>query len=120
MDAPLVNEEEKMKKGIIVCTIFCILTISCTRKQIPFNKQQWMKEKNRFYMTDSLIEKLNNDKPKRTEIFDILGKPKIGGWIRDGSVHYWLKSEGFLTIWLLDVYFDSEGNFESATIHCED
>lgn len=71
-------------------------------------------------MTESLIEKLNNDKTKRTEIFDILGKPEIGGWIRDSSVHYWLKSDDFLTIWVLDVYFDCEGNFESAKIHCED
>lgn len=29
--------------------------------------------KNRFYMTDSLIKKLNEDKPKRAEIFDLLG-----------------------------------------------
>lgn len=97
-----------------------MLIISCTRKQIPFNKQQWMKEKNRFYMTDSIIEKLKEDKPNRSEIFDILGKPEMGGWIKENSVSYWLKSEGFLTIWVLDVYFDGEGNFDSATIHCED
>lgn len=109
-----------MKIKIIICIVFCILTISCTRKQIPFNKQQWINEKNRFYMTDSLIEKLNNDKPGRAEIFDILGKPEMEGWIRDSSVHYLLKSEDFLTIWVFDVYFDSEGNFESANIHCED
>lgn len=71
-------------------------------------------------MTNSLIAKLNEEKPNRTEIFNILGKPALEGRINADSVSYWLKSEGFLTIWVLDVYFDSEGNFESANIHCED
>ena len=53
---------------MIIFILCCIAFISCSQKQIPFNKKQWMREKNRFYMTDSLIEKLNEDKPKRTEI----------------------------------------------------
>ena len=71
-------------------------------------------------MTDSLIEKLNNEKPKRSEIFDLLGKPKLEGRIRDNEVSYWLKSEGFLTIWELAIYFDDEGNFQSAQVYRED
>lgn len=71
-------------------------------------------------MYESLIEKLNEEKPKRSEIFDLLGKPKLEGWIRDNEVSYWLKSEGFLTIYVLDINFDTDGNFKSASIHCED
>ena len=52
-------------------------------------------------MTDSLIKKLNEDKPKRTEIFDLLGKPELKGRISDNEVSYWLKSEGFLAMWEL-------------------
>lgn len=55
-------------------------------------------------MTDSLIEKLNDEKPKRSEIFDLLGKPAVEGRISDIVVSYWLKSEGFLTIWELVIY----------------
>lgn len=57
-------------------------------------------------MTDSLVEKLNDEKPNRSEIFDLLGKPPIEGRINDNVVSYWLKSEGFLTIWELAIFFD--------------
>ena len=61
-----------------------------------FNKKQWMKEKNPFYMTDSLIKKLNEDKPKRAEIFNLPGKPKLEGRISDNEVSYWLNQMVFL------------------------
>lgn len=110
-----------MKKELIVLfAVICCLFFSCTRKQISFNQEQWLKERNRYYMTDSLIEKLNAEKPKRSAIFDLLGKPKLEGRIKDNEVEYWLKSEGFLTVWVLAVKFDDNGNFESATVYCED
>ncbi len=110
-----------MKKELIMLlVVICCLFFSCTRKQIPFNQEQWLKERNRYYMTDSLIEKLNAEKPKQSEIFDLLGKPKFPGRIKDNEVEYWLKSEGFLTVWVLAVKFDNNGNFESATVYCED
>ena len=109
-----------MKKVAICFLLLCIFFVSCAHKQIPFNKKQWMKEKNRFYMTDSLIEKLNDEKPKRSEIFELLGKPPIEGRISDNEVSYWLKSEGFFKIWELAIYFDNEGNFESAQVYYED
>ena len=71
-------------------------------------------------MTDSLIEKLNKEKTKRSEIFDLLGKPKLEGRIKDNRVDYWLKSEGFLTIWVLSVRFDDDGNFKDAIVYVED
>lgn len=71
-------------------------------------------------MTDSLIEKLNKEKPNRQEIFDLLGKPKLEGRISDNEVEYFLKSEGFLTVWILAVSFDDGGNFKSAKVFCED
>ena len=37
-------------------------------------------------MTDSLIKKLNEDKPKRAEIFDLLGTPELEGRIRCGCI----------------------------------
>ena len=96
--------------------LFCIVFVSCSQKQILFNKKQLMKEKNRFYMTDSLIKKLNEDKPKRTEIFGLLGKPELEGRISDKEVSYWLKSDGFLAMWELYIYFDDNGSFKSAVI----
>ena len=109
-----------MKKVTIFFLLLCIFFVSCKHKQMPFNEKQWMKQKNRFYMTESLIEKLNNEKPKRSEIFDLLGEPEFEGWISDSVVTYWLKSEGFLTIWELAIFFDNDGNFESARVCCED
>ena len=105
-----------MRKITIIFILFCIVFISCSQKQIPFNKKQWMREKNRFYMTDSLIKKLNEDKPKRAEIFDLLGTPELEGRIKDTEVSYWLKSDGFLAMWELYIYFDDNGNFESAVV----
>ena len=75
-----------------------------------------MREKNRFYMTDSLIKKLNEDKLKRAEIFDLLGKPKLEGRISDNEVSYWLKSDGFLAMWELYIDFEDNGNFKSAVV----
>lgn len=97
----------------------CCLLSSCAQKNIPFNKTQWMKEKNRYFMVDSLCEKLNAEKPKRSEIFNLLGQTKLEGRISDYEVSYWLKSDGFLTVWILDIYFDGNGNFKSASVHCE-
>ena len=67
-------------------------------------------------MADSLITKLNKDKPKRAEIFDLLRTPKLEGRISDNEVSYWLKSDGFLAMWELYIYFDDNGNFESAEV----
>ena len=67
-------------------------------------------------MADSLITKLNEDKPKKAEIFDLLRTPKLEGRISDNEVSYWLKSDGFLAMWELYIYFDDNGNFESAEV----
>jgi len=67
-------------------------------------------------MADSLITKLNEDKPKRAEIFDLLRTPKLEGRISDNEVSYWLKSDGFLAMWELYIYFDDNENFESAEV----
>ena len=67
-------------------------------------------------MTDSLIKKLNENKPKRAEIFNLLGKPKLEGRISDNEVSYWLKADGFLAMWELYIYFDDSGSFKSAVI----
>lgn len=109
-----------MKKLTVLFLLLCIFFVSCTHKQIPYNQEQWVKGKNRFYMTDSIIEKLNDEKPKRSEIFDLLGKPKLEGNIADNVVSYFLKSEGFFTIWELVIDFDDDGNFKSAQVCRED
>lgn len=67
-------------------------------------------------MTDSLLEKLNEAKPNRAEVFDLLGKPELEGRIKDTEISYRLKSDGFLAIWELYIYFDGNGNFESAEV----
>lgn len=107
-----------MKKIAVLFIIFCIAFISCTQNQIPFDKAKWQKGKNRFYMTDSLVEKLNEEKPKKSEIFDLLGRPELEGRIYDNTVSYWLKSEGIygLAMWELYIFFDDNGDFKSADI----
>ncbi len=109
-------------KNFAMCllAICCMCFFSCTKKQIPFNQEQWLKEKNRYCMTDSLIEKLNKEKPNRQQIFNLLGKPKLEGRIADNEVDYFLKSEDFFTVWVFAVNFDDGGNFESAKVLCED
>lgn len=67
-------------------------------------------------MTASLISKLNEEKPKMVEVFDLLGKPEFEGRISDNEVSYWLKSDGFLAMWELYIYFDDNGSFKSAVI----
>lgn len=69
-------------------------------------------------MTDSLVEKLNEEKPKKSEIFDLLGRPELEGRIYDNKVSYWLKSEGVygLAMWELYIFFDDNGDFKSADI----
>lgn len=67
-------------------------------------------------MTASLISKLNEEKPKMVEVFDLLGKPEFEGRIKDKKIFYWLKSDGFLAMWGLYIYFDDNGNFESAEV----
>ena len=109
-----------MKKGLLLLIFLCILLCSCTHKKIAFNKRQWIKGKNRYYMVDSLCEKLNAEKLNRSEIVDFLGDPKLERTQKDTVVYYWLKSEGFLTVWILYIYFDEDGNFISAEVVCED
>ena len=95
---------------------FCFSIILIVFYYLKVVIKQWMREKNRFYMTNSLIKKLNEDKPKRAEIFDLLGKPGLEGRIKDTEVSYWLKSDGFLSMWELYIYFDDNGNFKSVVI----
>ena len=75
-----------------------------------------MREKKLILYDRFAYYKLNEDKPKRTEIFDLLGKPGLEGRIRDNEVSYWLKSDGFFAMWKLYIYFDDNGNFKSAVI----
>lgn len=110
----------KKEKFLLLLAICCLCFISCAKNQIPFNQEQWLKEKNRYCMTDSLIEKLNKEKPNRQQILNLLGKPKLEGRIADNEVDYFLKSEDFFTVWVLAVSFDDGGNFESAKVLCED
>ena len=95
---------------------FCFSIILIVFYYLKVLIEQWMREKNRFYMTNSLIKKLNEDKPKRAEIFDLLGKPGLEGRVSDNEVSYWLKSDGFLAMRELYIYFDDNGNFKSVVI----
>ena len=53
---------------------------------------------------------------KNTEVFYLMGKPELEGRISDNEVSYWLKSDGFLAMWELYIYFDDNGSFKSAVI----
>lgn len=113
MDCPSDSLEEKMRKTVVLFLI-CFLLTSCTHKQISFDAKKWKNEKDHYYMTASLILKLNEEKPKMVEVFDLLGKPELEGRIK--YISYWLKSDGFLAMRELYIYFNDNRNFEAAEI----
>ena len=70
--------------------------------QIPFNEWVWKNDPNhriRYYMSESLVEKLNTEKPDIMQTADMLGQESMGGSrITSGDTHvtYFLMPPPFL------------------------
>jgi hypothetical protein len=94
--------------------------------QIPFNEWVWKNDPNhriRYYMSESLVEKLNTEKPDIMQTADMLGQESMGGSrITSGDTHvtYFLMTPPFYLIGLatytLEIGFTNDGSFQSAKV----
>lgn len=91
-------------------------------RQIPFNQRVWKHDpvkKIRYYMSDSLIEKLNKEKPSIEETIDMLGNDSLGNY-HPGETYlfYYLKSGALigLAMYALDICFNEDGSFNKAGV----
>lgn len=119
-----------MKKStkVIVITLIVIigLCIVCViwptlGQQVSFNEWVWKHHpvhKTRYYMSDSLVEKLNIERPSLEETIAMLG-PEPTGFIQ-GETHlsYWLHSPGLigLKMYSLEIDFNDDGTFKGAGV----
>ena len=114
--------------------IFSIIAALCVvhmitptfRLQIPFNEWVWKNDPNdriRYYMSNSLVEKLNKEKPDVLHTAEMLGQESMGGrhiesW--DTHVTYFLMTPPFylmgLAMYTLEIDFNEDGTFKSAEV----
>ncbi|WP_407426770.1 hypothetical protein [Treponema sp.] len=111
----------KMKRTALLLTIALseFLFASCTEKQIAFDVHQWKSGKNRYYMTDSLVKKLETEQPTRAKILDLLGTPELSGGTQETELSYFLKSDEILFGLAMSefcVRFNADGTFLSAQV----
>ena len=93
-----------------------ILISSLCRKQIDFDAKKWQNGKHRYEMTPSLIAKLDAEKPNKTEVLSLLGRPALEERVLEKEISYFLKADGFISGWELCIYFDDNGNYKSAEV----
>ena len=124
-----------MKKPVRYLIItFLVLAVACLSmvisptfgRQVPFNEWAWKHhpvQKVRYYMSDSILEWLNKEKPSREAVMDKLGDGKldeISPSSNSDQLIYWLMSKGFLGVYSLAIDFNADGSFQEATILCQD
>ena len=113
---------------LLIILVLCI-TYSITPtlgRQIPFNEWTWKHHpihKIRYYMSESLIEKMNAEKPDIMQVAEMLGPEMMGGHriqVGDKWVCYFLRTPTFLIMGLdmytLDIYFNEDGSYQSASM----
>ena len=120
--------------GLLVVAVICIVGahIPTLGKQVPFNQwfwnhDHWPFERVRYYMSDSLVKKLESEKPSIGETVDLLGNETcFGSRYEPGDIQlcYFLMSPPFLIMGLdmysLYIYFDDDGSFLAAKVVFED
>lgn len=119
-----------MKKGtraiviiLIVIIDLCIVCMICPTlgQQVPFNEWIWKHHpvhKTRYYMSNSLVEKMNTERPTREETTAMLG-PEPDGFIQEENhLSYWLRSPGLigLQMYSLEIDFNDDGSFKNAAV----
>ena len=124
-----------MKKPVRYLIItFLVLAVACLTmvisptfgRQVPFNEWAWKHhpvQKVRYYMSDSILEWLNKEKPSREAVMDKLGDgifDEISPSSNSDQLIYWLMSKGFLGVYALAIDFNADGSFKEATILCQD
>jgi len=109
---------------MIVIAALCITcSISPTLGfQVPFNQWIWKHHpvhKIRYYMSESLVKKLNKEKPSVEETIDLLGEDLLGDH-HPGETYlfYVLKPGAFigLAMYSLSITFNEDGSYDSAGI----
>ena len=113
---------------LLVLAAACLtMVISPTfGRQVPFNEWAWKHhpvQNVRYYMSDSILEWLNKEKPSREAVMDKLGDGKldeISPSSNSDQLIYWLMSKGFLGVYALAIDFNADGSFQEATILCQD
>ena len=109
---------------LLVLAVACLtMVISPTfGRQVPFNEWAWKHhpvQKVRYYMSDSILEWLNTEKPSREVVLDKLGKEEFDEVFSSSNgdhLTYWLRSQGFLSIYTLEIDFNADGSFNEASI----
>ena len=120
--------------GLLAVAVICIVGahVPTLGKQVPFNQwfwkhDHWPFERVRYYMSESLVEKLRAEKPSIEETVELLGNEDYFG-IRyepgDTRLYYFLMTPPFL-IMGLDMYsliidFNDDGSFRGASVIFED
>ena len=120
-----------MKKTVkyLIITLL-ILVVACLTavisptfgRQVPFNEWAWKHhpvQKVRYYMSESILEWLNQEKPSREVVTDKLGKGEFSEFCPSSDDNYFLyrlKSDGFIGEYLLGIDFNADGSFKEASI----
>ncbi len=110
----------------IIAVLVVIHSVSPTLgMQVPFNQWVWKHypvQKIRYYMSDSLIEKLNKEKPSLEQTLDMLGDDFLGHGPGDTYLFYVLKPGELigLAMYTLDISFNEDGSFDGAAVNYSD
>lgn len=112
----------------LIITVLCVFhTITPTfGLQIPFNEWVWKNypiHRIRYYMSESLVEKLNKEKPNIEQTADLLGQESMGeSRITSGDtlITYFLMTPTFhligLDMYTLEIAFTNDGSFQTAKV----
>ncbi len=97
-------------------------------KQVQFNQSVWERshkplDRIRYYMSDSLVEKLKDEQPTIEEAVELLGvNHLVAGDYRpsDRSLYYFIGCPPFyimgLEMWVLWIGFNEDGSFKDAEV----
>ena len=127
----------KKKAKRILCILLAIFVLCIIHsnlptlgKQIRFNKWAWNHypvKRIRYYMSDSVLNWLNTEKPSIQETVDVLGNKELAGSYYkpgDTSLEYFLMTPPFLLVgldmYVLCVFYNDDGSFESADVQLWD
>ena len=122
--------------AFVLLTLFNIAVFAPTlHRQVPFNSWVWNHAhspfgKVRYYMSKSLIEKLNQTQPTYQEAYELLGEDFWntfdGGYWKEKctnhELYYFLKSDSIIGFdhYYLFIEFDEQGNYKQAYITHKD
>ena len=117
---------------LLVAAILCKLYSEAPTfgRQVHFNEWAWKHypfSRIRYYMSDSLVKKLNTEKPTIEQTAEMLGyEDMVGNRIQLGDEHitYFLMTPTFyvfgLGMYTLNIDFRKDGSFESAEVSFDD